>query len=128
MKPYELFELDFTKQQIRLGRYWSYGDKVDQLPVDWHMMMTLVAPRPLYIATAEEDQWGDPHGSFLSGKHASGIYSLYGKKGIVADQMPDVETPVGDWIGYHNRTGRHGVTDYDWQQWCDFADRHFDRN
>jgi hypothetical protein len=50
---------------------------------------------------------------------------LFGKKGLGISEMPPVETPVGDWIGYHNRKGGHGVTDYDWEQWLNFADRHF---
>lgn len=107
------------------ANFKKFIDKEENLPVDWHMLMALVAPRPLYIATAEEDRWGDPHGSFLSGKHADPVYALYGKEGIASNKMPATEVPVGDWIGYHNRTGGHGVTEYDWKQWLDFADRHF---
>ena len=102
----------------------KYGDHINDLPVDWHMLVALMAPRPVYIATAEQDRWGDPRGSFLSAKYAEPVYQLFGKKGLGVDDMPPVETPVGDFIGYHNRKGTHGLTDYDWQQFLSFADRH----
>lgn len=102
----------------------TYNDRVDELPVDWHELVALIAPRPVYIATAEEDYWGDPQGSFLSGLHAAPVYRLFGKNGYGTEAMPPTETAIGDYIGYHNRKGGHGVTDYDWDRWLDFADRH----
>ena len=107
------------------GNFRTYGDRVNELPVDWHMLIALMAPRPVYIATAEQDYWGDPRGSFLAAKAAEPVYQLFGKAGLGVNEMPPVETPVGDTIGYHNRKGTHGVTDYDWQQFLAFADRHF---
>jgi hypothetical protein len=106
------------------GNFKSYGDHVNDLPVDWHMLVAVMAPRPIYIATAEQDLWGDPRGSFLSGKYAEPVYRLFGKKGLGVDDMPPLETPVGDTIGYHIRKGTHNLTDYDWQQFLNFADRH----
>jgi hypothetical protein len=111
--------------------YWydanfkTYGDRVDELPVDFHELIALMAPRPVYLATAEQDYWGDPHGTFLAGKAAEPVYALFGKAGLGVDKMPPVETSVGDTIGYHNRKGFHGITDYDWNQFLAFADRHF---
>ncbi|MGD1043104.1 MAG: acetylxylan esterase [Sedimentisphaerales bacterium] len=110
--------------------YWfcrnfrKFGSRINDLPVDWHMLVSLMAPRPIYISTAEQDLWTDPRGSFLSGKYAEPVYQLFGEKGLSVDDMPPVETPVGDFIGYHNRKGTHGLTDYDWQQFLNFADRH----
>ena len=102
----------------------EYGNHVNDLPVDWHMLVALIAPRPVYIATAEQDLWGDPRGCFLSGKYAEPVYQLFGKKGLGVEDMPPLETPVGDFIGYHNRKGTHGLNDYDWQQFLNFADCH----
>ena len=106
-------------------KFKEYADKVNDLPVDWHELVALHAPRPVYIATAEQDYWGDPRGSFLAAKFAEPVYRLFGKKGLGVDQMPAVETPVGDFIGYHNRKGTHGQNNYDWEQFLNFADRHF---
>ena len=41
------------------------------------------------------------------------------------DGMPSVNQPVGETIGYHIRTGKHDVTEYDWEQYLNFAGRHF---
>jgi len=106
------------------GNFKSYGDRVNDLPVDWHMLVALMAPRPVYIATAEQYLWGDPRGSFLSAKYAEPVYQLFGKKGLGVEDMPPLETPVGITIGYHIRKGTHNLTDYDWQQFLNFADRH----
>lgn len=107
------------------GTFKSYGDRVNELPVDWHMLIALMAPRPVYIATAEQDHWGDPRGSFLAAKAAEPVYALFGEPGLGVEDMPAVATPVGDWIGFHNRKGSHGIDDYDWEQFLNFADRHF---
>lgn len=109
------------------GNYKQYSDNVAALPVDMHMLVALAAPRPLYIASAEEDRWADPHGEFLAAKHAEPVYALFGKKGTGVAAHPPVNHPVGESLGYHIRDGKHDVTLYDWQRYLDFADRHLAR-
>jgi hypothetical protein len=106
-------------------KYKTYNKQVDKLPVDQHMLLALMAPRPLYVGSAEGDQWADPKGEFLSAKLAQPVYDLYNKKGLGAEEMPAVEQPVGEHIRYHIRTGKHDINLYDWQQHMAFADKHF---
>jgi hypothetical protein len=105
----------------------KYNDSEGQLPLDQHMLIALMAPRPVYVASAVEDRWADPRGEFLSARHASGVYELFGLEGMPAEEMPPLSQPAMGTIGYHIRPGRHNVTDYDWHCYMDFADKHFGR-
>ena len=89
------------------------------------MLVSLIAPRPVYVASATEDLWADPKGEFLSLLHADPVYKLLGTTGLPVDRMPDPNQPVQGTLGYHLRTGSHDITLYDWMQYLDFTDRHF---
>jgi hypothetical protein len=102
-------------------RMYNKNEKL--LPVDQHQLLALIAPRPVYVASAEEDRWADPRGEFLSAYYATPVYELYGKKGIPSDAMPEVNQPIQNTVAYHMRTGKHDVTDFDWEQYIKWADK-----
>lgn len=98
-----------------------YNNNEEALPVDQHELLALIAPRPLYVASAEEDQWADPRGEFLSAYYASEVYQLFDKEGLPSVEMPVVNQPVQNTVAYHIRTGKHDVTDFDWEQYIKWA-------
>jgi hypothetical protein len=101
----------------------QFSGNEDNLPVDQHMLIALMAPRPVYIASAVEDRWADPKGEYLSGYHATPVFELFGKKGLTKE-MPGINQPVMNSIGYHIRSGGHSVLSYDWDQFIRFANMH----
>ncbi len=105
------------------GNYQHYLGRVQDLPVDGHLLLALIAPRPLYIGSAVADPFSDPEGEFLAAKAVSPLYALYGKTGIADLTKPALEQPIGDTVAYHVRRGGHDVTAYDWEQYLNFADR-----
>ena len=89
----------------------QYVGREEELPVDQHQLLALIAPRALYVASAEEDLWADPEGERLSALAAEPVFGLFG-----------VSRPA---IGYHRRPGPHAIRPEDWAHYLSFARTHF---
>jgi hypothetical protein len=104
-------------------RFAEYAARADALPVDQHMLLGLLAPRPLYVASAADDLWADPKGEYLSVYHAAPVYRLFGYGTVTVPEPPPVGTHVGNRISYHCRSGGHDITRFDWERYLRFLRR-----
>lgn len=105
---------------------WKFVEQEDDLPIDQHMLLATIAPRPVYVHSSIGDTWADPRGEYLSAYHASEVYRLLGKKGLESEASPAVGEPIIESdVGYHVREGGHSIEHYDWIQFMKFADFHF---
>ena len=110
------------------GNYRKYIDREDDLPFDQHELVALVAPRAVYVTSADEDLWADQRGEWLAIHEAEPVWKLFGRKGLPSDIMPPLDKPlIGDGMGYHIRTGEHNYKVFDWNAHMDLADREFNR-
>ncbi len=106
--------------------YANFANREDELPVDQHQLLALIAPRLLYVASATEDAWADPEAEFKSCVLAGPVFRLYGGQGLTSDTMPPPDVAMQDGgIGYHRRTGKHGLAVSDWHHFLDFADKNW---
>lgn len=103
--------------------FTAFNDAEEALPFDQHQLLSLMAPRALYVASADQDLWADPRGEFLALSHASPVYALWGHDLIPIGGMPPLDQPlVAGPRGYHVRSGGHDLTAWDWHRFLDFAD------
>ena len=104
--------------------YKRYDDDVARLPVDSHMLLALIAPRPLLIQSGSTDKWADPMGEFLAARAASPVYELLGKKGLRTEKIPAVGEPILNDAGYLLHDGGHGTIPADWPVFIRFMQLH----
>jgi hypothetical protein len=110
------------------GKFKTYADREDELPIDQHELIALIAPRAVAVGSASEDVWADPRGEFLSVVHAAPVYKLLGHAALGTTEMPPIGSAIhGDRAHYHLRPGKHNLTLVDWQHYWDFGDRVYGR-
>ena len=111
------------------SRHWvatnltRYYGKEDQLPVDGHMLLSLIAPRPVLIQTGKLDHAADPKGAFLTALAAGPVYRLLGGRGLDKESWPPQEPILND-LGYYMHDAGHGVTPETWEVYLDFLREH----
>jgi hypothetical protein len=106
------------------ANYQKYAEHVDQLPVDAHMLVALMAPRPVFLQTGNQDYWSDPKGEFLAAVAAEPVFKLFGKQGLGTDQMPPAGQPIMHDIGYLMHAGGHGALPGDYAEFIKFMQMH----
>jgi hypothetical protein len=108
------------------GNYQKWVGRWNDMPVDSHMLIALMAPRALFCNGGTGDQWADPKGEFLGMVGAGPVYRLVGAKDLGITALPPLEVPLidGD-LGWVYHTGGHVATPADWRSFLDFAGRHF---
>jgi hypothetical protein len=116
---------DSTRYDYQFAHnYQMYGDRVDQLPFDGHMLISLIAPRPLLLQTGDQDYWSDPKGEYLAAVAASPVWKLFGTDGLATDHYPTAGEPVLSTLGYTMHAGKHGILPADWPVYLEFLQRH----
>lgn len=105
----------------------KYAKNVNALPVDQHSLLAAMAPRPLYISNAQHDLWADQKGQWIGTFNAAPSYLLYHKEvAFTSEHQPAINQPIiNSSIGYHLRSGVHGLELYDWEQYMKFIEYHF---
>lgn len=108
--------------------YMRYRVREHELPFGQHQLLSLMAPRHLYVASVQEDVWSDLQSEYMATKLAGESYALFGMNGLVPDisdnPMPGDQLHDGR-MGYHLRTGLHFLSRCDWQRFMHYFCRHF---
>ena len=108
------------------GNLQRWVGKWDKLPVDQHMLISLIAPRPIYINGGISDQWSDPKGEFLAMVGAGPVYRLLGAEDLGTTDVPELDQPViSSHMAFHYHSKGHQSVPEDWKLFLDFAQQHF---
>lgn len=102
--------------------YRKYVDNEKNMPFDQHFLLAAIAPRLIYVSSAQEDAWADPRSEFLSCTAVQGVYELFGLRGLATqDEFPQPGTTLHEGeIGYHLREGTHFLSRYDWLRFMEY--------
>jgi hypothetical protein len=107
------------------GNWRNYKDDPSKSPVDGHMLVALMAPRPLLLQTGDTDYWSDPKGEFVAAVNGGPVYELLGKKSLGTDVMPPAGQPILNDLGYFEHIGGHGSLPADYEIFLKFMKMHF---
>jgi hypothetical protein len=107
------------------GNWRNFKEDPSKSPVDGHMLVSLMAPRPLLLQTGDTDYWSDPKGEFLAAVAGGKVYEFLGKKSLRTDTWPAAGTPVLNDLGYFMHKGGHGAMPSDYPVFIEFMKMHF---
>ncbi|WP_146088740.1 glucuronyl esterase domain-containing protein [Neolewinella xylanilytica] len=118
--------IDSTRYDYQFaGNRRQYGADPNTSPVDAHMLLSLIAPRPLLLQTGTTDNWSDPRGEFEAAVAAEPVYELLGKRGLATTEWPGAGEPVLHDLGYLMHEGGHGTLPEDYPVFIEFMKQHF---
>jgi hypothetical protein len=104
--------------------YSRYAKNPNDSPIDAHLLIALIAPRPLLLQTGNTDKWSDPKGEYLAALAAAPVYRLFGKSAPEWKEVPAAGQPLMTTLGYHMHAGGHGMVPADWATFLAFMKAH----
>ena len=107
------------------GNFKQYNLNEQSLPIDQHQLIALIAPRPVYVASASDDRWADPKGEFLSLSVGQEIHTKLGVAPLAIEALPEPNTASIGPLSYHLRQGKHDINSWDWANYLEFASKIF---
>ncbi len=117
-------------------RYDAVGHSANELPVDSHEFIALLAPRPVFIGggaliTSPEyapgDAWQDAQGMFIAAVAASPAWKIFGYEGLGTSTFPPMGTLI-DTGKIAFRQHEYGHTPApNWPYFLEFAQKQFTR-
>lgn len=106
-------------------RYADYAFKPQDIPVDGHMLLALIAPRPVLQIVGIDDTWSDPKGEWVAAKAAEPVYELYDLDGLEEEGFPQPNTSILHDMGFFMHNAGHGIFLEDYEAMTNFMDKHF---
>ena len=114
-------------------KYGAVGHSADEMPVDAHQFIALVAPRALFIGGgalitdpdyAPGDAWQDAQGMFMAAAAASPAWEVQGQKGLGTDKFPAMNTTLDSGaVAYRQHQYGHTPAP-NWPAFIQFASRY----
>lgn len=108
--------------------FTQFNGKEDRLPIDQHLLMALVAPRPLLDTEGDQDKWANFDNAHRSLEGADKVYKFLGTKGLVGDgivrQDEDIRGEKFSNLMQYRRNEKHVLNQEYWNKILDFADGH----
>jgi hypothetical protein len=118
-------------------RYGAMGHSANDMPVDSHEFIALVAPRAVFIGGGAlltdpvyvpGDAWQDAQGMFMAAVAASPVWDLLGAKGLGTTTFPPMGTLIdsGD-VAFRQHEYGHTPAP-NWPYFIEFADKEFKKH
>jgi len=91
--------------------------------VDQHQLIASVAPRRVYVASADLDIWADPLGTYMTVKAAAPAWGDTPNWPEATEIWHGDEGPDHPTLGHHIRPGDHDLRRDDWHRFLKFLNR-----